>query len=408
MADPLHLKRLRDSVDKSTGRKDWLLFKLRAKWIDLSTADLSALKLRDYDLSELNMSTAIFRGAELINCDLSDSILSFSDFRRANLRNSCFDRADLRSANLQEAEMVDTCLEGANLSQARLSGCNLVGADLSGSNLTEADLRGAVLKFARLTGAVVDGADVTDADLTGAVLDDEAPAQMLNFQSAIIDDRKYREMRCRLIGEKRPRVIADPDQILRGEQPAAPTEEEEDRIEHTHQIPLRAVEPDLTTAEGCCAVLEIEPGAGHEEITRAFRRKAKLFHPDKVRHLRPRLQELAGEEFMRLRKAYEFLTRRATTRKIARNIHWPPGMERNRSPYDYSIGEYEALAALNGDNADILYNLAWKYFEAGRMAEAWRGFERVLSINPNDDDAHYNLMIIRLYRELLQIPVELT
>ena len=111
---------------------------------------------------------------------------------------------------------------------------------------------------------------------------------------------------------------------------------------------------------------------------------------------------------MRLRKAYEFLTRRATTRKIARNIHWPPGMERNRSPYDYSIGEYEALAALNGDNADILYNLAWKYFEAGRMAEAWRGFERVLSINPNDDDAHYNLMIIRLYRELLQIPVELT
>jgi tetratricopeptide (TPR) repeat protein len=76
-------------------------------------------------------------------------------------------------------------------------------------------------------------------------------------------------------------------------------------------------------------------------------------------------------------------------------------MPRYASPYDYSSAEYEVLARINPANTNILYNLAWKYFEEGRYAEARAGFQRVLAVNPTDEDAQYNIVVVRLYVELL-------
>ena len=141
-------------------------------------------------------------------------------------------------------------------------------------------------------------------------------------------------------------------------------------------------------------MLEIESTATKEQIVKAFRRKAKVYHPDKVRHLGERLQELAALEFQRLHLAYEQLTRGST--RPLKGIRWPEGFVQKASPSDYTIEEYERLAEFNPSSIDVLYNLAWKYFEAGRHRECMEGYNRVIKLNPKDEDARFNLMIVRL------------
>ena len=439
MADSQQYQFLLGTLNQKSGRKDWLEFKLKAHWIDLSTADFMNRLLANYDLSEANLSTAVFLDSDLSGSDLSDAQLSYSDLRRANLRGAILDRADLNAANLQGANLVDACLEEATMRGAKLAGANLIGADLSGADLSEADLHGATLKYARLSGAKLAGVNVAEADLTGAILDDDAPLQMLNFNQSRVDDRKYRELRCSLslhgsdlpaLAGKEGRVgkngsnghsshstgnpsspqKSHPDpsgaEAGSGHKKKRPTSHKKVKDKHSPpgsgeagSIPIREREPDLATTEGCSHILEVPAGASLDQIVKAFRKKAKIYHPDKVRHLNERLQEAAAEEFRRLRQAYEMLTRHHA--RPLTGINWPEGMPRYTTPYEYSVTEYEDLARLNSANTNILYNLAWKYFEEGRYAEALAGFQRVLALNPKDEDAQYNLMIVRLYSEIV-------
>lgn len=396
MADANQYQYLSWTLKQSTGRKIWLEYKLKAKWIDLASANLAEHVMHGYDLSEVNLSTAVIKDADLSEADLSDSVLSYSDLRRSCLRQAMLDRADLYAANMQEADLTDACLERAQMAKAKLAGARLVGADLSGADLREADLTGASLKYARLSGAKLAGANVSGADLTGAVLDDTADIQLLNFGEARREGRPYREFRAR--------NFKMPTELVKTGKTARNGSGGDDRA---HQNPGStdqattggAGEPDLTTVAGCCAVLGISPEATIEEIVRAFRKKAKLLHPDKVRHKPPAEQERAAAEFRRVRQAYEALTRK-TARPLT-GILWPEGWTRGRSPYDYSVEEYEQLARLNPNNTNILYNLAWKYFEDERFSEAIEGFRRVLQINPQDADAHFNIIVVRLYAEIL-------
>jgi hypothetical protein len=57
-------------------------------------------------------------------------------------------------------------------------------------------------------------------------------------------------------------------------------------------------------------VLGIEPGAGEEQIRAAYRRAAQAYHPDKVSHLGPELQELAQKKFVEVQEAYDKLMRK--------------------------------------------------------------------------------------------------
>lgn len=165
------------------------------------------------------------------------------------------------------------------------------------------------------------------------------------------------------------------------------------------QIPVRAAEPDLSTVAGCCIMLGVGADATLAEVVKAFRARAMLFHPDKTGHLDAQHQALAALEFNRARQAYETLTRQRPRPLVG--IQWPEGLEPALSPAGYTTGDYERLARLNPVNPSIFYNLACHYFEDGRHAEAQAAFLRVLALNPNDEDAQYNLIISRLLSEIV-------
>ena len=54
-------------------------------------------------------------------------------------------------------------------------------------------------------------------------------------------------------------------------------------------------------------ILGIAPGAAKKEIREAYTRLAAQYHPDKVQHLGPELQELAHKKFIEIQKAYDSL-----------------------------------------------------------------------------------------------------
>ena len=125
-----------------------------------------------------------------------------------------------------------------------------------------------------------------------------------------------------------------------------------------------------------------------------FRQKAKRYHPDRVMHLSEDEREFSAHQFFLSRQAYEKLTAKKT--KPLEHLVWVESIEKRESPYLYTIEEYVLLFEANPTNTDVLYNMGWKYFDAGMFDEAIETYERLLAISPEDEDAHYNLRIIRL------------
>jgi DnaJ like chaperone protein len=64
------------------------------------------------------------------------------------------------------------------------------------------------------------------------------------------------------------------------------------------------------TAKDPYTVLGISRDASSEEITRAYKRLAKKYHPDKVLHLGDEFRELAEKRFKEIQKAYQDLMSR--------------------------------------------------------------------------------------------------
>lgn len=416
MPDSKQLQFLINALENPSARPVWRKLKKKARRIDLGSADLTGRVIRDFDLSGVNLSTAIMLDVDLSGSDLSGADLTNADLRGAKLNNCQLNNANLSRANLEDAFLIDASITKAKLKTARCQGASFVGADLGGTDLGGADLRGANLKFASLTNAKLEGCNVFETDMTGVVMDDSSPGKLINFDYAKIDDRKYRVMRWRL-GQKNEVAIVEKtgteltstgtgagkvkarldmtsgdEKILNKGRILKP------KVDTASSIPLWDTPPDLDTIEGCCAVLDIPSDADMRVIVKAFRKRAMILHPDKVSHLSTRLQNLAAEEFRRVRTAYENLTR-GTARPLT-NLHWAEGVPHYDSPYEYTAEQFEKLAAVNPGNINILYNLAWKYFEEGRMAEALSGYERVLQIKPDDTDAAYNIIVVKLVLEL--------
>jgi len=55
-------------------------------------------------------------------------------------------------------------------------------------------------------------------------------------------------------------------------------------------------------------ILGLKSNATLDEIHAAYRERVQAYHPDKVSHLGPELQELAQEKFIEIQRAYEELT----------------------------------------------------------------------------------------------------
>jgi tetratricopeptide (TPR) repeat protein len=62
-----------------------------------------------------------------------------------------------------------------------------------------------------------------------------------------------------------------------------------------------------------------------------------------------------------------------------------------RGDYAGAVAAYEEVDRQGGASADVAYNLGDAYFRKGALGPAIWAFERALAVDPNDDDARYNL-----------------
>jgi hypothetical protein len=97
----------------------------------------------------------------LVGVDVSSAFLQGIRLRNANLLRSNFSSADLRSSSIDNCNFTLANLNSANFRGARLDQANFAQADLR-----NADLNGSSLVAADFAGAVLDDADLRSADLT--------------------------------------------------------------------------------------------------------------------------------------------------------------------------------------------------------------------------------------------------
>ena len=114
----------------SGGRID-ALQELNADKVPLVGVDVSSAFLQDLNLRNASLLRSNFSSADLRNANLAGV-----DFTLANLRT-----ANLRGAILDHAKCIQTDMEDTDLTNS-----SIVGADLLGASLDDADLRGADLK----------------------------------------------------------------------------------------------------------------------------------------------------------------------------------------------------------------------------------------------------------------------
>ena len=181
MADPAHLKILRQGVDV------WNKWRAKEPLMhpDLSEADLNGADLNGANLIRANLVGASLKGANLNGANLLGANLVVANLIGANLieaelNKAYLVKADLIRANLVAASLVGASLNAADLNGARLDGAhlnwanlnraNLSGAHLVGASLRSADLIRANLVGASLVGVNLNGADLTEADLSGTDL----------------------------------------------------------------------------------------------------------------------------------------------------------------------------------------------------------------------------------------------
>jgi len=94
----------------------------------------------------VDVSSAFLQGLNLKNANLLRSNFSSADLRNANLAAVDFTLADLRTANLRGAILDHSKCIQTDLENADLTNSSIVGADLLGASIDDADLRGANLK----------------------------------------------------------------------------------------------------------------------------------------------------------------------------------------------------------------------------------------------------------------------
>jgi tetratricopeptide (TPR) repeat protein len=358
------LEFLRRAAADKGGVASWSLFKSKQATIDLTKANLSGLDLRGFDLAQVDFAGANLFNVDLAATDLSRASLTYADLRRANLAHAFLRKANLAVANLQGANLVDANLDFVNLRSAKLNGAYLMGASLIEANLEDATLCGANLRFSNLNGAKVTGADVEDANLCNLQLSDKMMRQFRNFDKALVSFTGLMK------------------------KPAA-------------QRRLSAEESydELFTDQDCFKILGVTRSATIEEIDKAYRRKAKEYHPDRVSHLGEKLKVVAAREFERIQVAYNMLSRRKT--KPMMDLEIEHGVELPRKNFkDYTIDDWLAVIQIAPDSDRAHYNLGIKYFESGLIEMAIQAYRKAIELNPYNSQAEHNLKIALLVQSL--------
>ena len=107
---------------------------------------LQELNADKVPLVGVDVSSAFLQGLNLRNASLLRSDFSSADLRNSNLAGVDFTLANLNSANLRDAHFDHAKCMQTDLRNTDLEGADLSHADLSGASLDDADLRGADVK----------------------------------------------------------------------------------------------------------------------------------------------------------------------------------------------------------------------------------------------------------------------
>jgi len=349
-----------ESLDEG-GAADWNRFRSTLKDIDLTQADLSNCALAEYNLARANLSAAKLFNADLSGADLTRASLTYADMRRANLATAYLTGANLSGANLQGANLVDADLSEATLRGAMMAGAHIVGANLVNADLQEANLRCANMKFANVKGAKMKGADVDETNLSGVELDEEAIKGLVNFDSAVIQSRSV----VRVEHGKRRRL--------------APEEDYEE----------------LFKEEDSYKILGIARGAVLEDVVKAYRKRAKEYHPDRVAHLGEKLQYVAQREFTRVQTAYRSIMAGLLDPMMSIAARSGSAMA-DKDARELTIEDYIELLKWQPNNEVLHYNLGVRYMEMGLVELASKAYTKALELNPKNEHARHNLKLAKL------------
>ncbi|KUO58728.1 hypothetical protein APF79_06075 [bacterium BRH_c32] len=63
--------------------------------------------------------------------------------------------------------------------------------------------------------------------------------------------------------------------------------------------------------------------------------------------------------------------------------------------FNEAIEKYRAILNLNRANSSVYYNLGNSYFRIGQLGYAVLFFEKALNLNPNFEDAEFNLLVVK-------------
>jgi uncharacterized protein YjbI with pentapeptide repeats len=366
MADDIAVNALIDSTRGAVSSSAWKQYHKDYPEADLSKADLSNLELIEFDLRNCNLAAAKLFNSDLAGADLSKANLTYADLRRCNLANAFLTKVNASGIDLTGANLVDTNLDGADLRGARLGGAHLVGASLVGADLRASDMRGANLKFTNLAGAHLEDANVEDATIVNVDIDPKVIKKMRNADRAIFSGSN--------------KSAATSGKGLK---------------------PFESYD-DLFLEEDCYKILGVDAKANLDEITKAYRKRAKEYHPDRVHNLGEKIRYVAGKEFERIQHAYTSLSQQKAkpAEEIADNsiLNSLP----KKDPSQFSLNDYVKLAKVYPNNDVVFYNLGLFYFKERDYENAVKAYTRCLKINSQNQSAQYNLRVAMMMLGLVQ------
>jgi hypothetical protein len=177
----LHIRRITEQY--------LLLFDRACEQAPSLHANLSALRISQFDGRGLVADSVNFRRSALSDSNFTKAHLDCADFTEATLSNANFMEAKLRRAKLERAQLVE-----ASFVQADLTGANLQGASLNAAKLTGAIMSCTNVRGANLGDADVDVYTLAEADFDAAT---ELPKIITREQIEMERERRGIHLACR-------------------------------------------------------------------------------------------------------------------------------------------------------------------------------------------------------------------